>query len=425
MAAGLDDAVPKLQQCKRVVVTGIGAISPLGHDWATVEARLRSLRNAVTRIDEWAQYEGLNTQVGARAAPFELPSDRYNRKTTRSMGRVALMATRASELALIDAGLLGDPLLSSGSMGISYGSSSGSPNALAEFGRMLIEKTTQGVSGTTYLRMMSHTAAVNIGVFHGLNGRIITTSSACTSGSQGIGYAYEAIQSGRQLAMLAGGAEELDETQAAVFDTLFATSAKHNDEPELTPRPFDAERDGLVLGEGACTLVLEELEHARARGATIHAELIGFGTNSDGRHVTQPLATTMAQAMRLALEDAGITPSDVGYVNAHGTATDHGDVAESQATHSVFGTRIPISSLKSYMGHTLGACGALEAWMSIEMMKAGWFAPTVNLKGIDPRCGDIDYIRGAGRDLQTDVVMSNNFAFGGINTSLVFRRWRG
>lgn len=410
---------------KRVVVTGTGALSPLGHDWATVEARLRSGQNAVTPIEEWAQYEGLNTKIGARAAPFELPDDRYNRKTTRSMGRVALMATRASELALIDAGLLGDPLLSSGHMGISYGSSSGSPTALAEFGRMLVEKTTQGINGTTYLRMMSHTAAVNIGVFHAINGRVITTSSACTSGSQGIGYAYEAIQSGKQIAMLAGGAEELDPSQAAVFDVLFATSCAHNDSPQLTPRPFDANRDGLVLGEGACTLVLEELDHALARGATIRAELIGFGTNSDGRHVTKPQAATMAQAMRLALDDAGIGPSEVGYVNAHGTATDHGDIAESQATQAVFSSRIPISSLKSYMGHTLGACGALEAWMSIEMMNAGWFAPTANLGTVDPRCGDVDYVRDGGRALQTDIVMSNNFAFGGINTSLLFQRWRG
>ncbi len=423
-AMGKRSDVRGSRDLKRVVVTGTGAISPLGHDWPTVEAHLRSGRNAVSRIDDWAQYEGLNTQVGARAAPFELPAERYNRKTTRSMGRVALMATRASELALINAGLVGDPLLSSGRMGVSYGSSSGSPNALAEFGRMLIEKTTEGVNGTTYLRMMSHTAAVNIGVFHRICGRVITTSSACTSGSQGIGYAYEAIQSGRQVAMLAGGAEELDVTQAAVFDTLFATSAQHNDQPEMTPRPFDAERDGLVLGEGACTLVLEELDHARGRGARILAELVGFGTNSDGRHVTQPQSSTMAHAMRLALDEAGLAPSDIGYVNAHGTATDHGDVAESQATHAVFGERIPISSLKSYMGHTLGACGALEAWMSIEMMKAGWFAPTANLRTVDPRCGEVDYIQGDGRNLQTEFVMSNNFAFGGINTSLVFQRWR-
>jgi len=407
---------------KRVVVTGVGAISPLGHDWLTVEARLRERRNAVQIVAEWADYEGLNTQVGVPAAPFELPADRYNRKSMRSMGRVALMATRASELALEDAGLAGDPLVKSGQMGISYGSSSGTPRAIGDFGRMMAVKSTEGINATTYIKMMAHTAAVNIGVFLGLTGRIITTTSACTSGSQGIGYAFEAIQAGKQIAMLAGGAEELDATQAAVFDTLFATSVKYNARPELTPRPFDAARDGLVLGEGACTLVLEEYEHARARGARIYAELLGFGTNSDGRHVTHPEADTMAQAIRLALQDAGLSARDIAYVNAHGTATDQGDVAESQATHQVFGSDVAISSLKSYMGHTLGACGALEAWMSIEMMRSGWFAPTLNLRQVDPRCAELDYITGSGRDLQTEFVMSNNFAFGGINTSLIFKR---
>ena len=169
--------------------------------------------------------------------------------------------------------------------------------------------------------------------------------------------------------------------------------------------------------------MLEELEHARARGARVHAEILGYGTNSDGRHVTQPETRTMAQAMRLALEDADLPPQAVGYVNAHGTATEQGDIAESQATQAVFGERMPISSLKSYMGHTLGACGALEAWMTIEMMRSDWFAPTLNLERVDPRCGSLDYITGSGRCLQTDTVMSNNFAFGGINTSLIFRRW--
>ncbi|MBC7664821.1 MAG: beta-ketoacyl-ACP synthase [Caulobacter sp.] len=408
---------------KRVVVTGFGAISPLGHDWPTVFAALKSLRNAVEHMPDWAQFDGLNTQLGVRAKPFELPAH-YNRKSTRSMGRVALMATRASELALADAGLVGSPLLSSGRMGVSYGSSAGSPPALGDFGRMMTEKSTAGINANTYIKMMSHTAAVNIGVFFGLTGRIVTTTSACTSGSQGIGYAFEAIQTGRQVAMLAGGAEELDATEAAVFDTLFATSTR-NDTPRLTPRPFDAKRDGLVLGEGACTLVLEELEHALARGATIHAELLGWGTNSDGTHVTHPNAATMAQAMRMALVDARITPDSVGYVNAHGTATEQGDMAESQATSEVLGPRAPISSLKSYMGHTLGACGALEAWMTIEMMREGWFAPTLNLEEVDPRCGALDYITGEGRIIETDIVMSNNFAFGGINTSLIFRRWVG
>jgi 3-oxoacyl-[acyl-carrier-protein] synthase II len=406
---------------KRVVVTGVGAFSPIGHDWPTVFERLRSGRNAVQRMPGWDAYDGLNTRLGAPVAPFELP-EHYNRKATRSMGRVALMATRASEIALADAGLLGDPLVGSGRMGISYGSSVGSPPAIADFGRMIIDKATEGITANTYLKMMAHTAAVNIGVFLGLTGRIVTTTSACAAGSQGIGYAFEAIQSGRQVAMLAGGAEELDPIDAAVFDTLFATSVR-NDEPALTPRPFDAARDGLVLGEGACTLVLEELEHARARGARILAEVAGFGTNSDGAHVTQPKAQTMAQAMRLALESAGVPADAIGYVNAHGTATGHGDIAETAATHQVLGERVPISSLKSYMGHTLGACGALEAWMTIEMMRAGWFAPTLNLQQVDPACAPLDYLRGDGRAIQTDWVMSNNFAFGGINTSLVFRRW--
>jgi 3-oxoacyl-[acyl-carrier-protein] synthase II len=406
---------------KRVVVTGAGALSPLGHDWAAVSAQLRSLRNVVRAMESWQEYGGLNTHLGACALPFELPPH-YNRKSMRSMGRVALMGTRASELALADAGLLGDPIVGSGQLGISYGSSAGTPAAIGDFGRMIMEKTTEGINANTYIKMMAHTAAVNIGVFFGVKGRIITTSSACTSGSQGIGYAFEAIQTGKQLVMLSGGAEELDPIDAAVFDTLFATSVK-NDEPALTPRPFDTARDGLVLGEGACTLVLEELEHARARGARILAEVLGFGTNSDGAHVTNPQPETMAQAMRLALESAGVPATAIGYVNAHGTATDQGDIAESRATNSVMGPHIPISSLKSYMGHTLGACGALEAWMTIEMMREGWFAPTVNLDSVDPRCAELDYIQGEGRPLDTDLVMSNNFAFGGINTSLVFRRW--
>jgi len=268
---------------------------------------------------------------------------------------------------------------------------------------------------------MSHTAAVNVGVFFGLTGRVIPTSTACVAGSQGIGYAYEAIRYGQQDVMLAGGGEELCPTQAAVFDTLYATS-RMNDEPERSPRPYDVDRDGLVLGEGACTFVLEEYEHAKARGADIICELIGFASNSDGVHVTRPNRDTMQQCIAEAVSSAGISASEVGYVNGHGTATDHGDVAETHATNGVFGDAVPISSLKSYMGHSLGACGALEAWLTIGMMEEGWFAPTLNLDNIDPACGDLDYITGDGRVLSCDTVMSNNFAFGGINTSLIFRR---
>jgi 3-oxoacyl-[acyl-carrier-protein] synthase II len=406
---------------RRVAVTGMAGISPIGNDWTSIRARLESYRNAVMRMPEWSDYDGLNTLLGAPAASFAL-SERYTNKATRSMGRVALMATRASELALLDAGLLNDPLLKSGHLGIAYGSSAGTPKAICDFGKMIDEKSTKGINATTYIKMMGHTAPVNLGVFLGITGRIVTTSSACTSGSQGIGYAYETIGSGRQRAMIAGGAEELCVTEVAVFDTLFATSAR-NDAADSTPRPFDADRDGLVLGEGAGSLVLEDFEHAQARGAKIFAEVVGFGTNSDGCHITQPNALTMQIAMGLALADAGIPPSSIGYVNAHGTATQHGDVAESQATRQIFGGDVPISSLKSYMGHTLGACGALEAWISIEMMRAGWFAPTINLGRIDPQCADLDYIVGAGRQLECEYVMSNNFAFGGINTSLIFKRY--
>jgi 3-oxoacyl-[acyl-carrier-protein] synthase II len=405
---------------RRVVVTGMAGISPLGNDWATIRGRLGQYRNAIVRMADWEDYEGLNTRLGAPAAEFEL-SPRFNRKTMRSMGRVALMATRATEMALEDAGLIDSELLKSGRMGVSFGSSAGTPSAIGDFGRMMEERSTRGINATTYIKMMSHTAPVNIGVFFGATGRVITTSSACTSGSQGIGYAYEAIRSGKQTAMIAGGAEELCATEAAVFDTLFATSTR-NDAPHTTPRPFDKARDGLVIGEGAGCLILEDMEHAQARGARIYAEIVGFGTNSDGCHVTQPNSATMAQAMRLALEDADLPPSAIGYVNAHGTATQHGDIAESHATHSIFGSGMPISSLKSYMGHTLGACGALEAWISIQMMNEGWYAPTVSLTDIDPECAPLDYIAAEGRHMQCDYVMSNNFAFGGINTSLIFKK---
>jgi 3-oxoacyl-[acyl-carrier-protein] synthase II len=269
--------------------------------------------------------------------------------------------------------------------------------------------------------MMSHTAAVNIGLFFGITGRVIPTSSACTSGSQGIGYAYESIRWGKADVMVAGGADELDITEAAVFDTLYATSTR-NDRPETTPRPYDRDRDGLVIGEGAVTLILEERERALARGARIHAEIVGFACNADGNHVTQPQASTMQLALRGALEDAALPPSAIGFVSGHGTATEWGDIAETEATHAVLGAGMPIHSLKSYFGHSLGACGAMEAWLGIEMMRDQWFAQTANLDNVDPRCADLDYIMGEGRQLDIGYLMSNNFAFGGINTSLIFKR---
>ncbi|WP_222101944.1 beta-ketoacyl-ACP synthase [Methylomonas koyamae] len=405
---------------KRVVVTGMAGLSPIGNDWPTIAQHLQSGRTGIRALEEWDQYRGLNTRLAAPVA-FGRPAH-YSRKQTRSMGRVALLATYATELALIDAGLLDHPCLGSGNTGIAYGSCAGSFEAIADFGNMLLNHATDGLNATSYIRMMAHTAPVNIGLFFGINGRVYTTSSACTSGSQGIGYAYEAIKYGKQQVMVAGGADELSASEAAVFDTLFATSLR-NAEPDQSPRPFDRDRDGLVIGEGAGTLVLEELEHAQARGAHIYAEVAGFGTNSDGLHVTQPDAASMQTTMRLALQDAGLPASAIGYISAHGTATEHGDIAESRATFAVFGGNTPISALKSYTGHTLGACGALEAWAAIMMMNAGWFHPTANLEQVDPACADLDYIRDQSRLVDTEYVISNNFAFGGINTALIFKRF--
>jgi 3-oxoacyl-[acyl-carrier-protein] synthase II len=406
---------------RRVVVTGMAGICALGSDWPTIEAGLRARKNAVRRMPAWDKFKDLNTRLAAPIDGFE-PPDHWNRKQLRSMGRVSQLAVRAAELAFTDAGLLGDPLLRSGRVGIASGSSVGSTAAIGEFGELLLTGNSKGLNANSYVRMMPHTTGANIGIFFGLRGRLIPTSTACTSGSQGVGFAYEAIKHGYQDVMLGGGAEELCPSEAMAFDMLYATSQR-NDDPGSTPRPYDRDRDGLVIGEGGAMLVLEELQHARARGARIYAEVAGFATNSDGSHVTRPEEETMRVVMELALRSANLEPSAIGYVDGHGTATEQGDIAETRATSALFGSRVPISSQKSYLGHTLGACGALESMFSIGMMRAGWFAPTLNLENVDPRCGELDYIVDAGRSMDVEYVMNNNFAFGGVNTSLVFRRW--
>lgn len=405
----------------RVVVTGMAGISPIGADWESIRSRLQQMKNGIVRMDAWDQYEDLNTRLASPVSDFIMP-DHYRRKDLRSMGRVAQLAVRSSELALQDAGLQDDEELRNGRTGVAFGSSTGDTEATCDFASMLLKGPSGSLNANSYIKMMAHTAPINIGVHFGLRGRVYTTSSACTSGSQGIGYAYEAIKYGQQDRMVAGGCEALCPTEAAVFDTLYATSVR-NDEANLSPRPFDRDRDGLVIGEGAGTLILEGLEHAQARGARIHAELVGFGSNSDGTHVTQPSTDTMEVVMRLALRDAGLPREAIGYVSAHGTATDRGDIAESQATARLFGKTMPISAFKSFTGHTLGACGALEAWVAIEMMNSNWFHATVNLDNVDPQCGELDYIMGSSRKIETEYVMTNNFAFGGINTSLIFKRW--
>ncbi|AKN25562.1 Beta-ketoacyl-acyl-carrier-protein synthase I [Stutzerimonas stutzeri] len=410
-----------LMNGRRVVVTGMAGITSLGSDWTSIEANFSANRSGIRRMAEWDRFTELNTRLAGPVDDFSVPPH-WTRKQLRSMGRVSRLSVLAAERALADAGLLEDASIRDGRMGVACGSSTGSTEEIKAFGNMLLNSVADGLNANSYIRMMPHTTAANISIFFGLTGRVIPTSSACTSGSQGIGYAYEAIKFGRLPLMLAGGAEELCATEAMVFDALYATSLR-NDAPHTSPRPYDSGRDGLVIGEGAGMLVLEELEHALARGATIHAELVGFGSNADGQHATKPEQLTMRRAMELALEDAGLAPAAIGYVNGHGTATEQGDIAETQATQALFGSGMPISSQKSFLGHTLGACGALESWFSIEMMNRDRYIHTLNLDEVDPRCGDLDYLRGAPRTMQHEYVMNNNFAFGGINTSLIFRRW--
>ncbi|MDZ5604914.1 beta-ketoacyl-ACP synthase [Pseudomonas sp. RP23018S] len=406
----------------RVVVTGMAGITSLGSDWPTIVGHFAGNRSGIRRMHEWDRFEELNTRLAGPIDDFQAPGH-WTRKQLRSMGRVSRLAVAAAERALDDAGLLSDASIRDGRMGVACGSSTGSTEDIKAFGNMLLNSVAVGLNANSYVRMMPHTTAANISIFFGLTGRLIPTSSACTSGSQGIGYAYEAIKFGRLPLMLAGGAEELCPTEAMVFDALYATSLK-NDTPHLSPRPYDSGRDGLVIGEGGGMLVLEALDHALARGAHIYAELVGFGSNADGQHTTRPEQVTMRRAMTLALEDAGLAPEAIGYVNGHGTATEQGDIAETLATSSLFGPRMPISSQKSFLGHTLGACGALESWFSIEMLNSDRYVHTLNLDEIDPRCGELDYLVGECRGMSHEYVMNNNFAFGGVNTSLIFRRWQ-
>ncbi len=405
---------------RRVVVTGMGLASPIGCSPDQAVKSLRERRSGISVQPQWGEYKGLYTRLAGEVKDITFD---YPRKATRTMGRVALLAVWATERALVDAGLSIEALAEL-RVGIAHGSTHGSSSSMkGPLERVLTEHTFEGMPSSAYFRFMSHTTAANLAIFFGVRGRVLTTCSACTSGSQGIGYGYEAIKHGHEDVMICGGAEELHELHAAVFDVMYATSTKYNDRPEASPRPYDRARDGMVVGEGAGTLVLEELEHALRRDATIHCELVGYGTNCDGMHATSPSVEGMAGAMQRALADAGLSPRQIDYVNGHGTATELGDIAETHATLQVLGANVPLSSTKSYTGHTLGACGAIESVFAIRSLTDGFVPPTRNLDEVDPRCAAIDYVREV-RELSLERVMNNNFAFGGINTSLVFAKLR-
>ena len=403
---------------RRVVITGMGIVSALGQTVEGAFERLGKLENCVISNPELATFKGLNSHLSS-LANFKKPPH-WNRKTTRTMGEVSMYALAATEQAVAQAGL-DDAILTGGRCGVAYGSCSGSVMPHLDFLSLLYTHELKNITSGTYIKLMPQTTAVNLSVHFKTHGRLVPTGTACTSGSLAIGNSYELIKFGLQDVMLAGGAEEFSPSQVAVFDTLYATSLR-NDTPGLAPAPYDANRDGLVIGEGAATLVLEEREHALARGATILAEVVGFCENTDGTHVTNPNEETMTSALTGALADARVSPEDIAYVNGHGTATKAGDIAETKATRAAFRRPVPISSTKSYIGHTLGACGAIEAEIAVLMMNAGWFHPTLNLSNPDPECAELDYIMKEPRRFDAEFVMSNNFAFGGVNTSLIFKR---
>ncbi|HHH29537.1 MAG TPA: beta-ketoacyl-ACP synthase [Polyangiaceae bacterium] len=407
------------QRRRRVVITGMGTANPLGHSVDETIAGIRAGRSGVRYMPEWDLVSDLQGRLGGNVDGLDLRK-RYPRKKRRTMGRVALLATYASEEAVAQAGL-DEALLQSGRCGVAFGTTSGSSEAMEDFcGKLFTDHTMKGLDGTSYLKFMTHTAAANLAQYFQVRGRIIPVNSACTTSSQSIGYGFESVAAGLQDIMLCGGAEEQHYATAVTFDLLMATSVRFNRDPKNSPRPFDARRDGLVVGEGAATVVIEALDHALARGATPLAEVIGFGTTCDGRHMTANSRHGMRAAMQLALETAKVEADDIDYVCAHATATGLGDVEESHATYDLFQRPVPVASLKGHMGHTLAACGAIEVIACARMLQDGFLAKSANLEEVDPKCAPLGYVREL-IESQPSLVMTNNFAFGGVNTSLVLR----
>lgn len=403
---------------KRVVVTGIGFLSPLGNSIEQLEWALQNNQSGIQPMPEWDGIENLRTRVAGVCRDV----DEYliPRTCRRTMGRVALLAALSARSAMLDAGLEAEAAASP-ACGVSFGSTEGSTGAMDEFlQKTFTKKSLKGLQSSGYFKIMSHTCAANLAVMLKTQGPMIASCTACVSGSQGIGFGYEAIRRGQADLMFAGGAEEMHFLDGVIFDIMRATSSRYNDSPASTPRPFDRDRDGLVVSEGGACLLLEEYEHARKRNARIYAEVIGFGNSCDGSHLTYPSVGGLASTMRLALRDAGIGPDAVDHINAHATGTRVGDTAESHAIHEVFGDQTPVTGFKGFMGHTLGACGCLESIITILMMQHSFISPTRNLENVDPDCAPIHYIRGETRQANVSIGMNNNFAFGGVNTALIF-----
>jgi 3-oxoacyl-[acyl-carrier-protein] synthase II len=404
---------------KRVVITGIGVVSPFGNGVPALMKGIEEGRSAVRFMEGWDQYNGLQSLV---AAPVEMQGEMsIPRLKRRSMGRMSIFAAQAADEALADAGIkLADEDL--WRVGCIVGSTMGSAKSINDvFETMLPDKDLSKLNSTMFFQCMSHTATVNVAQYLGLTGTIMAASAACASALHAIGIGYDLIRLGRQDILLCGGAEELHPTVTGSFDILFATSTKFNDNPHKTPRPFDRDRDGLVCGEGSGILVLEEYERAVARNATIYAELTGFSTTASGTHVSQSNKESMVRCIKQSLQESGVKSEEVDYINAHATATLQGDQEEAEAIREIFGPTVPVSCIKGYIGHTLGAAGAIELAAALKMMELGIIYPTLNLENVSQECQGIQHVMEPMKR-QVNTVLKNAFAFGGINAALVCKK---
>jgi 3-oxoacyl-[acyl-carrier-protein] synthase II len=406
---------------RRVVITACSAITPIGYQKTDIIESLRLGKSGVRPLrDDGLLTKHIHSRVfGTVDYPIEYGFKRHFRKT---MGPVAYYACQVAKDVLEKSGLSRE-FITSGRLGVAFGSTHGSPTVQRDIYQTFFsqqESKLSSIGAVDYLRSMVHTTAVNITRMFEITGRIISSSTACTTSSQSIGYGYEMVKYGMQDAMICGGADEYDTTTVAVFDNLLACSVKYNNTPQCTPRPFDTNRDGLVVGEGGGAVLLEEYESAKKRGADILGEVIGFSCNNNGGDLILPNLDGITATLRLALDDAGITPDDVDFISAHATATKMGDVIEAQAIAAVYGDGPFVSGLKSYMGHTMGTCGVIESILTLYMMEQGFIAPTLNLENVDERCNMLRHAREiTAADIRIAAVQ--NFAFGGVNTCLLIK----
>ncbi len=408
---------------KRVVITGSSAITPIGH---TEETIVHNLTHGVSGVkplkDDALLTQHIHSGVFG-AVDYSIDYD-FKRRDRKTMGPVAYYACEVAKNALAQSGLT-EAVITSGRLGVAFGSTHGSPTVQRDIYRTFFSSDAEklnNVGAVDYLKSMVHTTAVNITKMFGITGRVISSSTACTTSSQSIGFGYEAVKYGLQDVMLCGGADEYDTTTVAVFDNLLACSVDYNDTPHKTPRPFDKHRDGLVVGEGAGAVVLEELEHAKARGAQILGEVVGFSCGNNGGDLILPNIDGISRTIRAGLDNARMDPGEVDFISAHATATKMGDVMEAQSIGQIFGNHPAVSGLKSYMGHTMGSCGVIETIITLYMMERGFIAPTLNLEEVDDRCDMIRHITTL-EETPIRTAAVQNFAFGGVNTLLFIKKF--